>query len=160
MSTWLRRVWHLLNRRRFERELLREMSEHRDQMADPRAFGDPHRLLERSRDAWGWQWLDDAMQDLKLGVRALRRSPSFTISATLILTFGLGVNVTLFQVAHAAVLGPLAIKSPHTLARFHRWAPHSHSTSVPYPLTEFVKAHPSALSAVLVQANSRAAWGA
>jgi putative ABC transport system permease protein len=159
MLTWWRRVWHLLNRPRFERDLMREMSDHREQMTDPRDFGDPHRLLEASRDAWGWNWLDDALQDLKLGVRTLARSPSFTISATLILTFGLGVNVTLYQMANAAVFSPLAIKSPQTLARFHRWAPHNHSTAVPYPVAEFVKAHPSALSAVLVEAGSRAAWG-
>ena len=33
-------------------------------MHDPSTFGDSHRMLERSRDAWGWNWLDDAMQDL------------------------------------------------------------------------------------------------
>ena len=70
MSTWFRRVWHLLNRSRRERELVREMNEHRESMHDPSKFGDTHRLLEQSRDAWGWNWLDDAMQDLRLGVRA------------------------------------------------------------------------------------------
>ena len=159
MSTWLRRVWHLLNRPRFERDLLREMAEHREQMADPRDFGDPRRLLEASRDEWGWNWLDETLQDLKLGVRSLARSPSFTISATLILTFGLGLNVTLYQLANAAIFSPPAIRNPATFARFHRWAPHNQSTGVPYPLTEFVKAHPGALAAVLVEAGSRAAWG-
>jgi putative ABC transport system permease protein len=157
--TWLCRIWYLLNRRRFEQDLVREMAAHRDQMADPRAFGDPHRLLERSRDAWGWNWLDDAMQDLRLGVRTLARSPSFTISATLILTFGLGLNVTLYQMANAALLSPPAIKSPETLARFHRWAPHNRSTGVPYPVTDFVNTHPSALSSVLAESGGRAAWG-
>ena len=42
-------------------------------MHDPAKFGDTHRLLERSRDAWGWNWLDDATQDLRQGVRTLAR---------------------------------------------------------------------------------------
>ena len=61
MITWFRRVWHLLNRSRNERDLVREMTEHRASMHDPTKFGDTHRLLEYSRDAWGWNWLDDAM---------------------------------------------------------------------------------------------------
>lgn len=159
MTKWFRRLWHLLNRRRFERDLVREMADHREQMADPRDFGNPHRLLEKSRDAWGWNWLDDALQDLKLGVRTLTRSPSFAISATLILTFGLGLNVTLYQMANVAIFSPPAVKAPETLARFHRWAPHNRSESVPYPVAEYVKAHPSALTAVLTEAGSRIAWG-
>ena len=80
-----RRVWHLMNRRRFERDLTREMQGHRDQMPDPSSFGrDTHRFIEQSRDAWGWNWLDDAVQDLTVGVRTLLKSPSFTLTATLI----------------------------------------------------------------------------
>src|SRR5262245_47034259 len=87
MTTWFRRVWHLINRPRRERELVREMHDHREAMHDPSAFGDTHRLIEQSRDAWGWNWLDDAVQDLRVGVRTLLRSPSFAITATLILSF-------------------------------------------------------------------------
>ena len=82
MITWLRRVWHLFNRPRRERELVREMHDHRQSMFDPSRFGDTHRLIEQSRDAWGWNWLDEARQDLSVGVRTLRRSPSFAITAS------------------------------------------------------------------------------
>ena len=77
MNTWFRRVWHLLNRSRRERELVREMNEHRDSMHDASKFGDTHRLLEQSRDAWGWNWLDDAIQDLAVGVRTLAKASAF-----------------------------------------------------------------------------------
>ncbi len=90
MNTWFRRVWHLLNRSRRERELVREMNEHRDSMHDASKFGDTHRLLEQSRDAWGWNWLDDAIQDLAVGVRTLAKAPAFAVTAMLILTFGIG----------------------------------------------------------------------
>ena len=87
------------------------MQEHRDAMHDASRFGDTHRLLEQSRDAWGWNWLDDAMQDLKIGVRSLTRSPSFTVTASLILTFGIGLNVTLYQFVNVAMLRPPKIKA-------------------------------------------------
>ena len=95
MNTWFRRLWYLINRSRHERDLVREMHDHRQSMHDPSRFGDTHRLIEQSRDAWGWTWLDEAMQDLAVGIRTLRRSPSFAITATLILAFGIGINVTL-----------------------------------------------------------------
>ena len=101
------------------------MSEHRESMHDPSKFGDTHRLLERSRDAWGWNWLDDAMQDLTVGVRTLVKSPSFAITATLILTFGIGLNVTLFQMIRVGLLRPPALKDVDSWVRFLRAAPNS-----------------------------------
>jgi predicted permease len=159
MGTWFRRIWHLLNRRRYERELTREMREHRASMHDPSKFGDTHRLLEQSRDAWGWNWLDDATQDLAVGVRTLAKSPSFAITATLILTFGIGLNVTLYQMIHVGMLRPPAVKDADSWVRFLRAAPHSTTTTVPYPLALFVKDHNSVLAAVVVESQSSVAWG-
>ena len=159
MSTLLRRVWHLINRPRHERELVREMNEHREAMRDPAKFGDTHRLLEQSRDAWGWNWLDDAMQDLALGVRTLLRSPSFAITATLILTFGIGINVTLFQMMQVGLLNPPPLKDVDSLVRFLRSAPESTSSAVPYPLAQFVTENDRALSTVLVETSATMGWG-
>jgi putative ABC transport system permease protein len=104
---------------------MREMREHRESMHDPSKFGDTHRLLEYSRDAWGWNWLDDAMQDLRVGVRTLVKSPSFAITAMLILTFGIGLNLTLFQMIRVGLLNPPPVKDRPSWVRFLRAAPHS-----------------------------------
>jgi predicted permease len=161
MSTkLLRRIWHLLNRSRRERELIREMSEHRESMHDPTKFGDTHRLLEYSRDAWGWNWLDDAMQDLAVGFRTLLKSPSFAITATLILAFGIGLNLTLFQMIQVGMLRPPAIKNADSWVRFLRAAPNSTTTTVPYPLTQFVNENNNGvLAAVILEYQSGLAWG-
>ena len=159
MNDPVRRVWHLLNRQRHERELVREMSEHRESMRDPSTFGDTYRLLEQSRDAWGWNWLDDAMQDLKLGIRGLMRAPTFTITGILILTFGIGLNLTLYQMAGVGLLRPPALKDPETLARFTRQTPGSRTTTVPYPMTQAVAEDGTVLSAVLVKAFAPVVWG-
>ena len=159
MGTFFRRVWHLLNRRRHEQELVDEMQAHRDGMADPARFGDTHRLIERSRDAWGWNWLDDAMQDLTVGVRTLLRSPSFAITASLILAFGIGLNLTFYQFINAALLRPPAIRQAESWARFVDAHPHGSRSSVPYQLAEFVKANNGVLAAVLVEERALVAWG-
>ena len=159
MITWFRRLWYLINRPRHERELVREMHDHRESMHDPAGFGNTLRLIEESRDAWGWTWLDEAMQDLAVGIRTLRRSPSFAITATLILAFGIGINVTLLQMMQVGLLRPPAIKHADSWVRFLRAAPDSTTTSVPYPLTEFVRDHNSVLAAVIVESSGNVAWG-
>lgn len=159
MSTWLRRVWYLLNRRRYERDLVEEMRDHRASMHDPARFGDTHRFIEQSRDAWGWNWLDDATQDLKLGMRGLVRAPAFAITGMLILTFGIGLNLTLYQMATVGLLQPPALKNPETLARFRRQAPNSSTSTVPYPIIQAVAQDGSVLSAVLVEYFAPVVWG-
>ena len=159
MMNFLRRVWYLVNRPRRERDLLREMRDHRASMPDPARFGDTHRFIEQSRDAWGWNWLDDATTDFRLGIRTLRRSPSFAITATLILAFGIGINITLFHMMQVGLLRPPAIKNVDAWVHFLRSAPNSTSTLIPYPMAEFVKQHNSALAAVMVESTERVAWG-
>jgi predicted permease len=93
IGEWTRRIWYFLNRRRFERELEREMASHRAQMADPRQFGSPLKLREQAADVWGWTWIDDLQHDLRFGIRQLRRAPGFAAIAILSLTLGIGANV-------------------------------------------------------------------
>ena len=159
MGTFLRRLWYLVNRRRHERELVEEMREHRGLMHDPAKFGDTYRLVEQSRDAWGWNWLDDAVQDLKLGIRGLMRAPAFAITGVLILTFGIGLNLTLFQMANVTLLKPPDIPNPETLARFTRNAPGDRSGTVAYQITQAVARENTVLSAVLVDAFTAMMWG-
>ena len=159
MINFFRRVWHLINRSRRERDLVREMQDHRASMVDPSRFGDTHRFIEQSRDAWGWNWLDDAVTDLRTGLRSLRRSPSFAITATLILAFGIGINITLFQMMQVAMLRPPAIKNVDSWVRFLRAAPNSTSSGVPYPLAEAVRERSNVLAAVIVASSDNVAWG-
>jgi putative ABC transport system permease protein len=51
--------------------------------------------------------LDTAWQDVRYGLRLLRRSPLFTATATLSLAIGIGANTTIFSVASALLLRPL-----------------------------------------------------
>ena len=71
MSEWFRRAWYWLNRRRFEQALREEMAAHRDQMAEPRRFGNTLRLRDEARDVWRLGWLDGLGRDTRVAARVL-----------------------------------------------------------------------------------------
>ena len=51
--------------------------------------------------------LETAWQDVRYGIRLLRRSPLFTATAALSLAIGIGANTTIFSIASAILLRPL-----------------------------------------------------
>jgi hypothetical protein len=85
IGEWIRRLGYLLRRRSLEDELRREMESHRALMEDPRDFENTLRLREELRDAWGWTGLDDFVADTRFGLRMLRRSPGFAVTAVVTL---------------------------------------------------------------------------
>jgi|GEM_PF-528300 len=160
IGEWGRRVRRLMSRRKFERELQREMEAHRDMMREPRRFGNMLRLREESRDVWGWNRVEDAYRDLKIAARTLRQSPGFTIGATLVLSVGIGLNVTLFQIYNMAVLQPLDVRDPGSIVELHRFRPRGPIGALPYPAIEYVRDNNKVFSAVLVSARQRyVLWG-
>ena len=83
-----------------------------------RAFGNSTLIREQTHEAWGWAALERLGQDIRYGVRQLRRSPAFTVTAVLILALGIGAVTAVFSLIDAALLRMLPVEKPEQLVEF------------------------------------------
>jgi putative ABC transport system permease protein len=60
--------------------------------------------------------MDRLLQDVRFGVRLLRRTPGFTVAAVLALALGVGATTAIFTVLNRVVLRPLPYPDPDRLA--------------------------------------------
>ena len=81
------------------------------------AFGGIERAKEECRDARGVSFLETLLQDLRYGLRMLRKSPGFTAVAVLTLALGIGANTAIFTLLHASLWTPLSVSDPKEI--FH-----------------------------------------
>ena len=120
---WLYRLAPYLGRRQAEADVQEELRLHlaleRERQIDAgipedealraarRKLGNATLIRERTRDVWGWRWLDDLGRDVRHAARGLRRSPGFAGTVVLVLALGIGANTALFSVVYGLLLRPL-----------------------------------------------------
>ena len=61
------------------------------------------------------------LQDLRYGMRVLRRAPGFTAAAIATLALGIGVNTAIFSMVNVQMLKPLSYRQPERVAFVLAW---------------------------------------
>jgi len=84
------------------------------------AFGGVDRFAEEHRDARGARWLEEVIYDVRYAARALRRSPGFTLTATLVLALGIGASTAMFSAVDAVLVSRLPYPQDDRLVRIYQ----------------------------------------
>ena len=83
------------------------------------------------------QTLETLWQDLRYGVRMLRKYPGFALTVMITLGLGIGANATIFSVINAVLLAPLPYGQPDRLIRLWETNPSGGLTEVAVSVPNF-----------------------
>ena len=89
-------------------------------------FGGIDRAKEECRDARGVNLVESLVQDLRFGLRMLRKNPGFASVAVVSLALGIGANSTVFSMVDGLLLRPWPVADPGRLVAIETSWPIEH----------------------------------
>jgi predicted permease len=163
------RFANLFRGRKLDRELEEELRSHLEMRAEDnmqagmegeeakldarRRFGNPTLVQERARGAHLLVCLESVFQDLRYGLRALRKSPAFAMAAVLSLALGVGINTAVFSIIDTLLFRQADVADPGTLVSIYRATPRgTRSSAFPFPVIKQLRENNHVFAGL-------AAWG-
>jgi predicted permease len=147
LGSLTRAVTAPFRRNRIDREMDEELRAHIQNRADdlersgiPRPDAERRARIEfggyvhykaEAHKATGGSGLESLAQDLRFGVRMLRKSPGFTLTALGTLALAIGANAVVFSILNALVLRPIDAPQPQNLVMLGRGSDATESQSYP-----------------------------
>ncbi|HXM46166.1 MAG TPA: ABC transporter permease [Bryobacteraceae bacterium] len=95
-----------------------------------RHIGNLTQIREQAVDAWRFPPLETIAQDLRYGMRGIRRAPGFSLVVVLTLALGIGANTAIFSVVNAVLLRPLPYPAAERLVALGESDPNAEGISV------------------------------
>ena len=78
-------------------------------------LGNPLRIHDRVWEANRLGWIEDIWRDLRYAARMLRKTPSFTCVALLVMALGIGANTAIYSFLDSLLLSSLPVSDPSSL---------------------------------------------
>ncbi|HLJ45086.1 MAG TPA: ABC transporter permease [Bryobacteraceae bacterium] len=164
------RLRSLLRRKRVEQDLEDEFQFHLEQRIEDgirrglsceEARADAIKALDRiqlrkdeCRDTRGFNFIENALQDLRYAVRVLRKDAGFTTIAILSLALGIGANTAIFSVMDVLLLRALPVHQPAGLRLLSLTTNFGPRYSFNYPMYELIRDRSEVFSGLFAWSTS------
>jgi putative ABC transport system permease protein len=152
--SWLSRLTNVFRTSRVNRDLDDELLFHIDARTEEfvrrgmtreqalqaarQDLGGIERVKEECGDAGISRLLETTLQDVRYGLRVLRKNPGFSCMAIVTLALGIGVNTAIFSVVYGVLLRPLPYQHGGQLVVIHQQAARANRPDIPFSVKEIL----------------------